>query len=167
MSQITIKAKFNKMTKDSKKEELTFWVTGDDERKPEINQMTREMVILSLEDNPEVEIKCEFKKSSKEAKKTVLSFEVKGDSSADKTYEFYKESGSDVVLTIKEAQMSIEDVREEHEGIEYQTDGNGIVSRPDADPNQQTIDELEDAQRQVAAGSEEDEHGDDDLKEEI
>jgi hypothetical protein len=164
--QFTVKAKFVD-TKRAGKVNMTFTVEGDDEKRmSEINQLMRQTVFLSIE-GVEQEIKAEFLESAMKSKFTVLKFVEKGDYSLAKTHEFYERVNKTVILNIKEAQMGIEDIREEHEGIEYQTDGNGIVSRPDADPNQQTIDELEDAQRQVAAGSEEDEHGDDDLKEEI
>jgi hypothetical protein len=165
MTQITIKAKFVDM-KTASKVTMTFTVDGDDERKPEINQMTRQDVFLEIE-GVDSELKVEFLESAKKSKVTVLKFVVKGDSTPEQRFKFFDRANSTVILTIKEAQMSIEDVREEHEGIEYRTDANGIVSRPDHDPNQQTIEELEAAQREVAAGSEEDEHGDDDLKEEI
>ncbi|WP_156114784.1 MULTISPECIES: hypothetical protein [Paenibacillus] len=36
-----IAAHFNKQTKDSKKELVQFHVKGDDEKKPELNTMTR------------------------------------------------------------------------------------------------------------------------------
>lgn len=108
---IQIKAHFNKQTKDSKKELVQFYVTGEDEKRPELNAMTREVVILSIE-GLNVELKAAFNKSSKDAKKTIIDFEVKGDSSAAQTFEFYKKAGTDVVLTIAAAQMSIEEFRQ-------------------------------------------------------
>ncbi|OBZ13302.1 hypothetical protein [Bacillus sp. FJAT-26390] len=108
---IQIKAQFNKQTKDSKKELVQFFVTGDDEKRPELNAMTREVVILSIE-GLDVELKAAFNKSSKDAKKTIIDFEVKGDSSAAQTFEFYKKAGSSVVLTIAAAQMSMDEFRQ-------------------------------------------------------
>ena len=156
MSQFTIKAKFNKQTKDSKKELVQFFVTGDDERNPEISRLTRTVVLLEIEGVEGIALQAEFAKSSKDSKKTILDFIIKGDKSADQTFEFYKKAGRDVNLTIKEGQMSLEDFRKEEprEGIEYQTDGSGVVSRPDNDPNQTTIDEIKAAQNEAAPSSE-------------
>lgn len=108
---VQIKANFNKIQKDSKKELVQFYVKGDDEKRPELNAMTREVVILSIE-GLEVELKAAFNKSSKDAKKTIIDFEVKGDSSAAQTFEFYKKAGTDVVLTIAAAQMSMEEFKQ-------------------------------------------------------
>ena len=140
MSQITIKANFAKQSKDSKKEQATFWVSGDDERNPNINTMTREVVMLSIEGIP-VELKAEFVKSSKDAKKTVLEFVVKGDSSATNTFEFYKQAGKDIILTIKEAQTTLDEFTKEREGLEYRTDENGVVTNVNS--NQMSIDEID------------------------
>lgn len=149
--QIQIKAHFNKQTKDSKKEQVQFYVTGDDEKRPELNQLTREVVILQIEGLDDVELTAEFKKCSKDSKKTVLEFEVKGDSSAAQTFEFYKMAGTDVVLAISESQMSIDEFREEQE--EYREGVRGKINQDGTvdvdDKNQVTIDE-------VAAGAEDD-----------
>lgn len=109
---ITIKAQFNKQTKDSKKESIQFYVNGEDEKRPELSILTREVVILSLEEVPGVELKAAFEKSSKDGKKTTLDFVVKGDSSAAQTFEFYKKAGSSVILTIAAAQMSMEEFKQ-------------------------------------------------------
>ncbi|WP_338842103.1 hypothetical protein [Paenibacillus glucanolyticus] len=145
---VQVKAHFNKQTKDSKKELVQFYVKGDDEHKPELNGLTREVVILSIEGLEDVELTAEFKKSAKDSKKTVLEFEVKGDSSAQQTFEFYKKAGSDVILNITESQMSIDEFHEEQEeyreGIRGKINPDGTI---ETDPNQVTLDE-------VAAGSE-------------
>lgn len=141
---ITIKANFNKQTKDSKKESVQFYVMGADEHKKELNEMTRSVVHLSIE-GVEQTLTAEFKKSSKDAKKTVLDFEVKGDASALKSYEFYKRAGSDVVLTITESDESIEDFEEHQkkyrEGLKGKINADGTV---DVDKNQTTLDDYED-----------------------
>lgn len=130
---ITIKATFNKQTKDSKKELVQFLVKGEDEKRPELSVMTREVVILSIEGvddsngNP-VELKAAFDKSSKDSQKTTLDFIVKGDSSAAQTFEFYKKAGSSVVMTIAAAQMSMEEFKQASIDDEYEEE--------DADPNQ-------------------------------
>lgn len=109
---ITIKAQFNKQTKDSKKESIQFYVNGEDEKRPELSILTREVVILSLEEVPGVELKAAFEKSSKDGKKTTLDFIVKGDSSAAQTFEFYKMAGASVILTIAAAQMSMDEFKQ-------------------------------------------------------
>lgn len=116
---VTIAAQFNKQTKDSKKELVQFFVTGDDEKRPELNALTREVVILSIE-GLDVELKAAFNKSSKDAKKTIIDFEVRGDSSAAQTFEFYKKAGSSVVLTIAAAQMSMEEFKQASLDDEYE-----------------------------------------------
>ncbi|WP_339271507.1 hypothetical protein NYE54_08385 [Paenibacillus sp. FSL K6-1330] len=141
---VQVKAHFNKQTKDSKKELVQFYVKGDDEHKPELNGLTREVVILSIEGLDDVELTAEFKKSAKDSKKTVLEFEVKGDSSAQQTFEFYKKAGSDVILNITESQMTIDEFHEEQE--EYREGVRGKIN-PDGtveveDKNQVTIDEV-------------------------
>ncbi|OIK13567.1 hypothetical protein BIV60_13820 [Bacillus sp. MUM 116] len=138
--QVTVKAHFNKQTKDSKKELIQFHVKGEDEKKPELNSLTREVVILEIE-GVEQKLKCEFNKSTKDSKKTVLEFIVKGDASAENTFNFYKRAGSDVTLNIIESQMSADDFEDEsHEGIKYTVDKDGTAS---VNPNQMTLDDVE------------------------
>ncbi|WP_028609762.1 hypothetical protein [Paenibacillus harenae] len=108
---ITIKANFNKQTKDSKKELVQFIVKGEDEKRPELSSLTREVVLLSIE-GLNVELKAAFEKTTKDSTKTTLDFIVKGDSSAAQTFEFYKLAGSDVELTIAAAQMSMEEFKQ-------------------------------------------------------
>jgi hypothetical protein len=86
---IQIAAHFNKQTKDPKKELVQFHVKGDDEKKPELNAMTRSVVVLNI-DGVEQALTTEFSKSTKDAKKTVLEFIVKGDTSSENSYEFYR-----------------------------------------------------------------------------
>ncbi|MEK5173212.1 hypothetical protein NST63_08465 [Heyndrickxia sp. FSL W8-0496] len=138
--QVKVKAHFNKQTKDSKKELVQFHVKGEDEKKPELNKLTREVVILEME-GVEQKLRCEFNKSTKDSKKTVLEFIVKGDASAENTFNFYKKAGSDVTLNIIEAQMSADDFPEEntHEGMKYNVDKSGNVSVPDG---QMSIDDV-------------------------
>ena len=125
--QVTVKANFNKQTKDSKKELIQFYVKGEDEKKPELSQMTREVVELQIE-GVEQKLTCEFSKTTKDGKKTTLEFIVKGDTSAEQAFNFYKKAGSDVTLHIVESQMSIDEFYDGHEGIEYQVDKDGTVS---------------------------------------
>lgn len=124
--QVTIKANFNKQTKDSKKELVQFYVKGSDENKPELETLCREVVELQIE-GVEATLTAEFSKKTKDSKKTVLEFIVKGDTSAAQSFEFYRMAGSDVDLTITESQMSIEEFRD----VEYE--------EVEDDPNQQTL----------------------------
>lgn len=129
--QVTVKANFNKQTKDSKKELIQFYVKGEDEKRSELNAMTRAVVELSI-DEVDTSLTAEFVKSAKDSKKTILEFVVKGDTSASQSYEFYKAAGSDVILTIKESQMSIEEFRgDDDEGTEYTVHGDGTVELED------------------------------------
>ncbi|MFC3883772.1 hypothetical protein ACFOU2_09770 [Bacillus songklensis] len=139
--QVTVKAHFNKQTKDSKKELVQFYVKGEDEKKQELNQMTREVVELEIE-GVDQKLTCEFSKTTKDSKKTTLEFIVKGDTSAEQSFNFYKKAGSDVTLNIVESQMSIEEFydEDEHEGIEYKVGKDGTVS---VDPNQLSMDDVE------------------------
>ncbi|MED3792102.1 hypothetical protein P4571_06595 [Niallia alba] len=137
--QVTVKAHFNKQTKDSKKEMVQFYVKGEDEKKPELNKLTREMVLLEIE-GVENKIKCEFTKTAKDSKKTVLEFIVKGDSSAENTFNFYKKAGADVTLHIVETQMSTDDFEDEHEGIPYSVDKDGTAK---ISPDQLSLDDVD------------------------
>ncbi|OCA84451.1 hypothetical protein A8F94_17285 [Bacillus sp. FJAT-27225] len=137
--QATVKAHFNKQTKDSKKELIQFYVKGEDEKKPEISQMTREVVELSIE-GVDQKLTCEFNKTTKDSKKTVLEFIVKGDTSAEQSFNFYKKAGSDVTLHIVESQMSIDEFydKDGHEGVEYPVDKDGTATVKD----QMTLEEV-------------------------
>lgn len=128
--QVTVKANFNKQTKDSKKELIQFYVKGEDEKKQELSQMTREVVELQIE-GVEEKLTCEFSKTTKDGKKTTLEFIVKGDTSAEQSFNFYKKAGSDVTLNIVESQMSIDEFNDAHEGIEYKVDKDGTAKVAD------------------------------------
>lgn len=151
---IQVAAHFNKQTKDSKKELVQFHVKGDDEKKPELNAMTRSVVLLSIE-GVEQSLTTEFSKSTKDAKKTVLEFIVKGDTSSEHSYEFYRKAGSDVTLEIAESQMTIEEFRgdeeyeeddedreELREGVGGKINGDGTVDVND--PNQTKLEDYTD-----------------------
>lgn len=140
--QLTVKAHFNKQTKDSKKELIQFYVKGDDEKKPEINQLTREVVELQIE-GVDQKLTCEFNKTTKDSKKTILDFIVKGDTSAEQSFNFYQKAGSDVTLNIAESQMSIDEFydADSHEGVEYKVEKDGTAS---VSPNQLSIDDVND-----------------------
>jgi hypothetical protein len=139
--QVTVKAHFNKQTKDSKKELVQFYVKGEDEKKQELNQMTREVVELQI-DGVDQKLTCEFSKTTKDGKKTTLEFIVKGDTSSEQSFNFYKKAGSDVTLNIVESQMSIDEFYEEpHEGVGYKVAKDGTV---EVNKDQLTIDDVND-----------------------
>lgn len=137
--QVTVKANFNKQTKDSKKELIQFYVKGEDEKKQELSQMTREVVELQIKGVGE-KLTCEFSKTSKDGKKTTLEFIVKGDTSAEQSFNFYKKAGSDVTLHIVESQMSIDEFNDTNEGMEYSVVKDGSVNVEDG---QLTLDEYQ------------------------
>src|SRR5690625_3468541 len=130
MSQITINATFNKQTKDSKKELVQFHVKGDDENKPELNLMCREAVELQIE-GVEVKLTAKFDKKTQDSKKTTLDFILMGNPSTSDSHEFYRMAGQNVDLTITESQMSIEELEEKHDGLEYTANGDGTVDVKD------------------------------------
>lgn len=138
---LTIKAHFNKQTKDSKKELLQFYVKGEDESKPELNQLCREIVELKIEGVDQT-LTAEFSNLNKDSKKSVLGFIVKGDTSAAQSFEFYKKAGSDITLTISESQMSIDEFDEAREGIRGSVNSDGTVDIEEDDDDQVTIDEV-------------------------
>ncbi|KTD87910.1 hypothetical protein [Paenibacillus etheri] len=111
--------------KDSKKELVQFHVKGDDEKKPELNAMTRSVVVSNIE-GVEQALTTEFSKSTKDAKKTVLEFIVKGDTSSEHSYEFYRKAGSDVVLEVVESQMSIEEFRGDNDEVDHEEPREGV-----------------------------------------
>lgn len=140
--QLTIKAHFNKMTKDSKKELCQFYIKGDDEKRQELNILCREIVELNIDGiDP---LTAEFVKKSQDSKKTVLDFVIKGGTSTDHSSEFYSIAGSDVELTISESQMSIEefksdavsveDADEDQSGLEFNVNPDGTAELKPADP---------------------------------
>jgi hypothetical protein len=134
--QITIKAHFNKYTKDSKKQLVQFYVKGEDEDKRELDDLCREVVFLSIKDI-QVSLNAHFCKKSKDDKKTVLDFLVKGDKLSIVSHYFTDQAGKDVTLTIAESQMSIEDFHkdtewediesDEQEGLKVNVNGDGTV----------------------------------------
>lgn len=138
---LTIKAHFNKQTKDSKKELLQFYVKGEDESKPELNQLCREVVELHIEGVDQA-LTAEFSNLNKDSKKSVLGFIVKGDTSAAQSFEFYKKAGSDITLTISESQMSIDEFEESHQGMKATLNGDGTIDLDEEDDEQVTIDEV-------------------------
>ncbi|KEF40140.1 hypothetical protein M670_00156 [Schinkia azotoformans MEV2011] len=155
--QVTVKANFNKQTKDSKKELIQFYVKGEDEKKSELNQMTREVVELEIE-GVEEKLTCEFSKTTKDSKKTVLEFIVKGDTSADQSFNFYRKAGSDVTLNITESQMSIDEFYEDqHEGVKYTVDKDGTATVEGQLSLDDVEDEEEDHQEDETTDSNEDE----------
>ncbi|MGM0863394.1 MAG: hypothetical protein ACQEWF_01805 [Bacillota bacterium] len=75
----------------------------------------------------------------RDSKKTAMKFAIKGDSEK-KAQELYKYAGRNVNLSVQPSQMSIEEFYEDHEGIEYQVDGNGNV---ELSKDQMSIDDVD------------------------
>ncbi|MNW36173.1 hypothetical protein D3C74_131820 [compost metagenome] len=143
---ITIKALFNKQTRDSKKESMTFWVKGADEEKEELRGLSRSVVILMIEGEDDYKVEAEFKKINRDDKKTVLEFEVKGGTSEESSSAFYSRSGTDVILTISKASQTVEEFREHQkkyrEGLKGKINPDGTVDVDD-DENQMTFEDLD------------------------
>lgn len=144
---ITIKALFNKQTRDSKKESMIFWVKGEDEDKEELRGLSRSVVNLVIAGEEGYQVEAEFKKINRDDKKTVLEFEVKGGTSEESSSAFYSHSGTDVVLAISKASQTVEEFRKHQKKYREGVKGNiyldGTVDVEDE--NQMTLDEaLED-----------------------
>jgi len=136
MAKVELNVLFKKIQKDDKKEVLEFHILGDDvQYKSELIGMAGSIVILELGD---VKLSAEMKSIQRDSKKVVLKFEAKGDSE-EKTIKLYPKAGFNVKLSLEQSQMSIEEFEEEHEGIEYQVDGDGSVS---VAPDQMTIEDV-------------------------
>ncbi|MEK5477518.1 hypothetical protein NYE70_11295 [Paenibacillus sp. FSL R5-0407] len=140
---ITIKALFNKQTRDSKKESMTFWVKGEDEEREELRALSRSVVSLAIDGEDDYKVEAEFKKLNRDDKKTVLEFEVKGGTSEESSSAFYSRSGTDVVLTIAKASQTVKEFREHQkkyrEGVKGTINLDGTVDVEDK--NQMTIEE--------------------------
>lgn len=122
---------FKKIQKDDKKEVLLFHVQGDElPHAEELLKMPGSIVMLDVEESGGGEIGTEFVSIQRDNKKTVLKFNIMRDVEG-KVNKLYPFAGSDVVIKLQPSQMSIEEFREQHEGIEYTIDADGNVSVPD------------------------------------
>ncbi|MGM0973386.1 MAG: hypothetical protein ACQEW2_10965 [Bacillota bacterium] len=132
MSNIKLNVLFKKMQKDDKKEVLMFHVLSDElPHADELLKMPGSIAILNVEESEAGEVGAEFVSIQRDNKKTVLKFNVKRDGEG-KINKLYPHAGSNVSLTLKPSQMTIDEFYEDdHEGIEYSVDGNGNVSVTD------------------------------------
>lgn len=136
MAKVELDVLFKKIQKDDKKEVLEFHVLGDEiPHKSELISMAGSVAVLQIAD---VKLSAEFKSIQRDSKKASLKFEAKGDSE-EKTIKLYPKAGFNVKLSLEQSQMSIEEFEEQHEGIEYQVDGDGSVS---VAPDQMTIEDV-------------------------
>lgn len=142
MAKVELDVLFKKIQKDDKKEVLEFHILGDDvQYKAELIGMAGSIVLIEIGD---VKLSAECKNVQRDSKKVVLKFEAKGDSE-EKTIKLYPKAGFNVKLSLEQSQMSIEEFEEEHEGVEYQVDGDGGVSVP---PGQMSMDEVEETENE-------------------
>ncbi len=152
MSKVNLKVLFKKLQRDDKKEILEFHVKGEELPSSEtLVMMAGTMSHLTIEDCEAGTISAEFKSIQRDSKKTVLKFEVKGDSQ-DKIIKLYPYAGHNVNLEILAAQMSIDEIEEQHEVIQYGINGDGTVEVPE---NQMSMD-LEDEGEKLPFEDEED-----------
>ena len=153
MAEIQLDVLFKKIQKDDKKEILEFHVLGDEiDYKSELIGMAGGIAVLGIED---VKLSAEFKSIQRDSKKVALKFEAKGDSE-EKTIKLYPKAGFNVKLSLEPSQMSIEEFEEQHEGIEYQVDGDGSVKVPDGQMNMDEIEEGEELPFTVGKEDEDD-----------
>lgn len=127
MSQIQLNVLFKKIQKDDKKEILEFHVQGDElEHSNELVHLAGNMVLVEVEHSEADQLPCEFKSIQRDSKKTTLKFDVKGDSE-DQVIKLYAFAGNNVSLLLEPSQMTIEEFEEQHEGMEYNVNGDGTV----------------------------------------
>lgn len=140
MAKVELNVLFKKIQKDDKKEVLEFHVLGDETpHNSELIGMAGTIVIIGIGD---VKLSAECKSVQRDSKKVVLKFEAKGDSE-EKTIKLYPKAGFNVKLSLEQSQMSIEEFEEEHEGIEYNVNGDGSVSVASGQMSMDEVDESE------------------------
>lgn len=130
----TLYAKFAKHSK-TKTAAFTFQVKGEEEKKAfHLNELARKDVVVSIDGGNE--IICELTNVSTNSNQTTIGLLVKGNASPKEVFEFYEAAGTDVNLTIKPCQMSLEEYNQTKEGKSFTVDQNGVVSDVEADQNQ-------------------------------
>ncbi|WP_342557564.1 hypothetical protein [Lysinibacillus sp. FSL P4-0201] len=126
---IQISVLFKKMQKDDKKEVLMFHILTDETKHAaELLRLTGKMTILTISDDegPYEPIQAEFVNLQRDNKKTVLKFNVATED-VDRVNAIYPAAGTNISLLIQPQQMSIDDLEDEHEGIEYEVGSDGTV----------------------------------------
>lgn len=126
---IQISVLFKKMQKDDKKEVLMFHILTDETKHAaELLRLTGKMTILTISDDegPYEPIQAEFVNLQRDNKKTVLKFNVATED-VDRVNAIYPAAGTNISLLIQPQQMSIDDLEDDHEGIEYEVGSDGTV----------------------------------------
>lgn len=126
---IQINVLFKKMQKDDKKEVLMFHILSDETKHAaDLLRLTGKMTILTISDDegPYEPIQAEFVNLQRDNKKTVLKFNVATED-VDRVNAIYPAAGTNISLLIQPQQMSIDDLEDEHEGIEYEVGTDGTV----------------------------------------
>jgi len=126
---IQINVLFKKMQKDDKKEVLMFHILSDETKHAaDLLRLTGKMTILTISDDegPYEPIQAEFVNLQRDNKKTVLKFNVATED-VDRVNAIYPAAGTNISLLIQPQQMSIDDLEDEHEGIEYEVGSDGTV----------------------------------------
>lgn len=126
---IQISVLFKKMQKDDKKEVLMFHILSDETKHAaDLLRLTGKMTILTISDDegPYEPIQAEFVNLQRDNKKTVLKFNVATED-VDRVNAIYPAAGTNISLLIQPQQMSIDDLEDEHEGIEYEVGSDGTV----------------------------------------
>lgn len=142
--QITLNALFNKHTRDSKKEAMTFYLKGGAESSQELQELHRSVVVLRIK-GVDASVTGEFKKLNKDEKKTTIEFEIKGGTSIESSGKFFSVSGTDVELTIEGTDEDVDNFRDEQKeyrkGLTGKINADGTV---EVDENQTSLDDYED-----------------------
>ena len=142
MSKIELSVLFKKIQKDDKKEVLEFHVQGDElNHSDELVQLAGNIAILEVKNSEAGKLPTEFTSIQRDSKKTVLKFNVRGDSDK-QVIKLYPFAGRNVTLFLEASQMSIEEFEEQHEGVEYNINGDGTVNVTNGQMN---MDELDDS----------------------
>lgn len=141
---IQIKANFNKMTKDSKKELVQFYLKGEAEEVEGLQELCREIVTISVNGLPE--LTAEFKKTAKDSNKTVIDFIVNPGAANDHKKEYYALVGKDVEVEIdgtdEDPDEFKEELKEYEKGLKQKNEEQAKV-----DPNQTTLEQFTDGEQ--------------------
>jgi len=136
---VKVRAYFNSMGKDSKKELIKFHLKGEAEKADGLQELCREIVSFSVNGLPA--LTGEFKKLGKDSNKTVIDFIVNPGASNEHKKEYYELAGKDVELEISGTGEDPEDFKEELKEYEKKLKA-ANEEQAKEDPNQMTLDQV-------------------------
>jgi hypothetical protein len=140
MAKTELNVFFKMQQKDDKKEVLKFEIKGnEDDKTNDLYDLAGSIIVFDIEGCEAGETTAEFMNIQRDSKKTAMKFAIKGDSE-DKAQELYKYAGRNVKLSVQPSQMSIEEFYEDdHEGLEYSVNGDGVI---DVSDDQVSMDDI-------------------------